>query len=387
MNRRIGLYFLSLIIVIGLGACGTTRIVAPAGRSLPVISLREAAPVAGFARALTPYTFSFPEDHGAHPDFQSEWWYYTGNLEDEQGRRLGYQFTIFRRALSPSPADRESDLAAKQIYFAHLALSDGETKIHRFADRYSRGAGGLAGATSDPLRIWIEDWSIEGLNESATEIHLQADGNGIRLDLTLEAEKPIVAHGEEGLSPKSELPGNASYYLSYTRMQSSGEIGLDGVTYRVQGESWFDHEWSTSALGEGAVGWDWFGLQLEDGHELMLFTIRHQDGSLDPVSGGTLIYPDGKTRRIAINEFSVDALDTWQSSISSVEYPSGWRILIPSEGLDLMVEPIFKAQEMRVGFTYWEGAVDVEGSLAGQTIRGYGYTELTGYAESMAGIF
>jgi predicted secreted hydrolase len=170
-------------------------------------------------------------------------------------------------------------------------------------------------------------------------------------------------------------------------MRTVGQIDLDGESYQVQGESWFDHEWSTSALGEEAVGWDWFGLQLEDGHELMLFTIRRQDGRPDPVSGGTLIYPDGSTQAIALSDFSIEALDTWKSSISGVEYPSGWRIQVRTESLDLTVTPIFKEQEMRVGFTYWEGAVDVEGTLAGRVVRGRGYTELTGYAESMVGIF
>jgi predicted secreted hydrolase len=245
----------------------------------------------------------------------------------------------------------------------------------------------LAGATSKPLRIWLEDWSIEGLNESGSQIRLRAEDEGMGLDLTLDATKPIVAHGDQGLSPKSEQPGNASYYLSFPRMQTRGEISLDGNRYPVQGESWFDHEWSTSALGETAVGWDWFGLQLDNGHELMLFTIRRQDGSLDPVSGGTLIRPDGSTRRITQSEFTLVALDSWRSSESDVEYPSSWRIQIPAEELDLRVDPIFAEQEMRVGFTYWEGAVDVTGRFNGIPITGRGYAELTGYAESMLGVF
>ena len=378
---------LLLSVLILASACGISNDALSATNAQQVVTLHDVSQVTGFAQALQPRSYSFPEDHGAHPTFQSEWWYYTGNLEDERGNRWGYQFTIFRRALSPESIERESNWATNQVYFAHLAISDIRRETHQFSDRYSRGAGGLAGAQTDPLRIWIEDWEIMGLSPDGDSVHLRAKDDDLSLDLVLEAQKPIVAHGDNGLSPKSDKPGNASYYLSFPRMKTIGAISIDGETYNVQGESWFDHEWSTSALGEKAVGWDWFGLQLDNGYELMLFTIRQDDGSIDPVSGGTLIRPDGSTSRISNADFTLETLTTWLSTESGVEYPSGWRIVIPSEDLTIEVLPAFEEQEMRVGFIYWEGAVDVKGSFGEETIIGRGYVELTGYAESMRGIF
>jgi predicted secreted hydrolase len=210
---------------------------------------------------------------------------------------------------------------------------------------------------------------------------------GLSLDLELAATKPLVAHGDRGLSAKGDESGNASYYVGYTRMSGRGTIGTGGGEAQVTGEAWFDHEWSTSALGPGAVGWDWFSLQLEDGRELMLFQVRREDGSIERASGGTLVGRDGRARHLGREDASIDVLRRWTSPESGGRYPSRWRLRVPSEELDLAVEPWLLAQEMRTSLVYWEGAVRVSGSSRGRAVSGAGYVELTGYARSMHGVF
>lgn len=346
-----------------------------------------AATEPAFARALAPRAFHFPEDHGPHSEYQTEWWYYTGNLETEQGRHFGYQLTFFRRGLDPQTEPRNADLATREIYFAHFAITDVQGQAHTFAERFSRGAGGLAGASGNPYRVWLEDWSVEALSADGSSVRLLASDGAWRLDLQLQATKPIVAQGDAGLSAKSDQPGNASYYLSYTRMQTKGMLEQNGSGIAVAGESWFDHEWSTSALGPRAVGWDWFSLQLSDGRDLMLFRIRNSDGTSDPVSGGTLVEVDGTVQRIRWSDVTMEELGHWRSPANGASYPSQWRLKLLSEGIDLNLAPWLSDQEMRVSFPYWEGAVRITGSIGGREISGNGYVELTGYARSMQGVF
>lgn len=388
MLRRRGLLLLvvSLLAVAG-GYWLLARPQAPPPARAAEVLLAPPEPTPAFARALKPRAFSFPEDHRPHFDFQTEWWYYTGNLTAEDGRRFAYQLTFFRRGLTPGLVERESDLATNQVYFAHFALTDVAAGAHRAYERFSRGAGGLAGAQAAPLRVWLESWSMEALDERGEVVRLQASAEDLAIDLTLRAAKPVVAHGQSGLSPKSETPGNASYYLSYTRMATEGWVRLGQERLAVAGASWFDHEWSTSALGEGAVGWDWFGLQLDDGTEVMFFQIRREDGSLEPVSGGTLVLPDGRVETFSAEEADLEALGRWESPETGVVYPSGWRLRVPRFGLDLTVEPLVQDQENRLSFVYWEGAVSVRGVHAGRQVTGQGFVELTGYGQSMQGVF
>ena len=359
----------------------------PAEQAAPALELAPARQQPGFARALEPVAVELPDDHGPHPAYQTEWWYYTGNLDSADGRHFGYQLTFFRRGLAPEAPERTAAMAANQIYFAHLALTDVSGGQHRAWERFSRGAAGLAGAQVEPLRIWLEDWSMEALNSDGSHIRLQARVGDNGLDLELRSLKPLVLHGDQGLSPKGAEPGNASYYVSYTRMDSSGELWLNGETLLVSGASWFDHEWSTSVLGPQAVGWDWFSLQLGDGRELMYFQIRREDGSLEPVSGGTLVEADGRQRRISPAEVEIEVLEQWTSPASGATYPSRWRLALPSAGIRLMIEPWLSDQEMRLSFTYWEGAVRFAGESGGNAVDGVGFIELTGYAESMQGTF
>jgi predicted secreted hydrolase len=340
-----------------------------------------------FARATSTRLFHLPADHGPHFEYQTEWWYYTGNLTDPGGRHFGYQLTFFRRGLSPGPPPAGPGLATNQIYFAHLAITDSAAGRHAFAERWSRGAGDLAGAVGEPFAVWLEGWRVESRDRDGSSLHLEAREGALALDLELAATRPLVAHGDRGLSPKSDEPGNASYYVGYTRLRTRGRITTASGTFEVTGASWFDHEWSTSALGKGAVGWDWFSLQTSDERELMFFRIRREDGSFEPVSGGTLVEPDGRTRRLALADVRIEVEDRWTSPDTGASYPSRWKLEVPSAGLELRLVPWVSGQELRTSFTYWEGAVRVEGTSAGKAVVGNGYVEMTGYAKTMQGVF
>ncbi|HSD28914.1 MAG TPA: lipocalin-like domain-containing protein [Vicinamibacteria bacterium] len=357
-----------------------------AGEEVP-LELGAGPDASRFARVTEPRPFTLPRDHGPHFEYQTEWWYFTGNAVAAEGRRFGFQLTFFRRGLTPGPPPDGAGLSSNQVYFAHFAITDVAGGRHVAAERFSRGAGGLAGASGEPFAVWLENWRADSLKRDGGAVRLAArdEETGLSLDLELAATKPLVAHGNRGLSPKSDEQGNASYYVGYTRMTARGRLGVSGDA-SVEGEAWFDHEWSTSALGPGAVGWDWFSLQLDDGREVMLFQIRREGGSVEPVSGGTLVEREGRARRLRLEDVSVDALDHWTSPESGGRYPSLWRVRVPSAGLDLLVEPRLDDQEMRTSFVYWEGAVRVSGSSPAAS-SGQGYVELTGYARSMQGVF
>jgi predicted secreted hydrolase len=379
-----GVLIVALLVTGVAGFWWLTRAPAPASP----LNIGVPGDTAGFARALSPRAFTFPADHGPHTDFQTEWWYYTGNLTTEAGERYGYQLTFFRRGLSPSSLPRTSDLATNQIYFAHFAVTDGPANTHTAAERFSRGAGGLAGASGEPYRVWLEDWRVESLTADGSSVHLVARDGDQAIDLTLRAVKPIVAHGDHGLSAKSQAPGNASYYLSYTRLATTGSLTRSNAqVVAVSGESWFDHEWSTSALGPGSVGWDWFSIQLSDGRELMFFQIRRDDGTLEPASGGTLVALDGTPQRLDVGDVQIDVQSTWRSPATGGVYPARWRLRVPSAQIDIELIPIVADQEMRVSFVYWEGAVQITGASQGTAVVGQGFVEMTGYTRSIAGQF
>jgi len=336
---------------------------------------------AGFARALAPRPLSFPEDHGPHPDFRTEWWYYTGNLKTPAGRHVGFQLTFFRIALSPlSPEEelRASAWATRQLYVAHFAVTDTAGGRFHAASRTSRAALGLAGAQPSPFRVWVESWSAEGEGGST---RLRAQEGDVAIDLTVSPAKPVVLQGDRGLSRKGPEPGNASLYYSFTRMPARGTVRLGAETLDVSGDAWMDREWSTSALGVGVERWDWFAVQLDDGRELMVYLLRRRDGTMDPFSAGTLVAVDGSVRRLGSADVHIETLAHWTSPRSGVRYPARWRVSVPSAELRLEIEPRLADQELRVGTRYWEGAVAVAGSSAGRAIAGQGYVELVGYGE------
>jgi predicted secreted hydrolase len=349
--------------------------------SLSVAEVLGAGSEEGFARALEPRPFRFPDDHGPHPDFRTEWWYITGNLDGPGGEPFGFQFTIFRNALNPLPRESASAWASDQVYMAHLAVTDGEGQTFRAFERFSREALGLAGARAQPFRVWLEDWTLEGLEDSGLfPLRVVALEEGVGVELELEALKPLVLQGEDGLSQKGPEPGNASYYYSHTRLEASGRVWMDGEPTPVTGLAWLDREWSTSVLSQGQVGWDWFALQLSDGWDLMYYQLRLQDGTPDPLSKGVIVSPLGEGRVLTTGEVRLTALGRWRSPLDGAEYPSGWRLEIPRRSIDLEIRPLIPDQELQVAFRYWEGAVLVQGRGVDGPVQGRGYVELTGYA-------
>jgi predicted secreted hydrolase len=384
MKRLLSFLFLLSLIILAL--LWYLRPTPSQGVSAEITALQQSENTAGYARADRKRDFVFPRDHGPHPEYQTEWWYYTGNLVASDGRRFGYQLTFFRRAITPTAEARTSEWATNQIYFAHFAISDIKGNTHFSTERFSRGAAGLAGATGEPTHtVWIENWRVSQVPSPMSTYHLRATDSGLGtqdmgLDLLLTTEKPPALHGDTGLSQKTNAVGNASYYFSFTRMQTSGTVTVHGETYTVEGLSWMDHEFGTTGLGPDAVGWDWFSLQLDDQRELMFFQIRQKDGSLEPLSSGTLVMPTGVTKQLTREQVSIQVTNRWTSRYSGATYPAGWMLTIPSEQIALTIKPYISDQEMRVSFTYWEGAVEVSGTANGASVKGSGYVEMTGYA-------
>jgi predicted secreted hydrolase len=326
----------------------------------------------GFERAVAPRDFVFPEDHGPHPSFRSEWWYLTAHLRDDAGRPFGVQFTLFRQALVP-PAQRAGGVAAPepasawrtgQVWMAHVALGAPESG-HQAAQRFSRGALGLAGVQAAPFAAWLEDWRLATTAEVGPfplELELAVDEAEppFTVRLRLEAEKAPVPQGENGLSRKSAREGNASHYYSYTRIAASGEIVRDGRARAVSGLAWLDREWSTSALDPGQEGWDWFALHLDDGRDLMLYRIRRGDGSVRPLGPA---------------DWSLEPERYWNDGAGG-RWPVAWRLAIPAAGVDGRVTAVREDALNRLAVRYWEGMVCLEG-----TASGCGFLELTGYGD------
>lgn len=350
----------------------------------------------GYARALEPLDWQFPRNHGAHDDYQTEWWYYTGNLATDDGRRFGYQFTIFRRAILPQTVSSASEWRTNQVYMAHFTVSDIADQRFYHDERYSRGGAELAGALPNNAQpdaayhVFLEDWSVQAIDDAHMRFRITAASPyGFAVDLTLEQAKPPALQGVGGLSAKSGDAGNASHYYSLSRLITDGSITLDDQTFAVSGTSWMDHEFSTSALGTDATGWDWFGLHFDDGRDLMIGQIRLIDGGREPAFGGLLIDVDGSTTYLPADAFTIEATASWTSPHTGASYPAGWDITLAADAigaaqdLTFSVTPLQADQELHSGdIAYWEGAVRLSGD-----VTGYGYAELTGYVNTMTGRF
>ena len=351
---------------------------------IPVTGVLRGDPARSFAQVDRPREFLFPADHGPHNEYRTEWWYFTGNVNAGEERHFGYQLTFFRFRPRVEEQTGSSRWRTDHFYMAHFALTDiGNEKIHTF-ERFSRGAAGLAGASTGKLHVWLDDWSAAAGSRKTFPLRIRAKEDGVALDLNLERGKAVVLHGEDGVSVKNDEPGNASYYYSYTRMPTDGRVSVGDKTYMVRGNSWMDREWSSSALGEEQLGWDWFSLQLSNDHELMYYRFRRADGAVDRFSYGAVVMPDGRVHRLGFDQVGLDILDTWQSPGSGVVYPSAWRLRVPEHGLDLNIRPPLADQELDLSFRYWEGAVEFEGRLGESDVNGRGYVELTGYGTTSA---
>lgn len=340
-----------------------------------------------YKKAERPISLKFPEDLGAHPDYQTEWWYYTGNLETPENRKFGYQFTIFRRAIAPQDpppkVGQSSDWRSRQVYFAHFTLSDIENQQFYPQERFSRGAADLAGAEADPYHVWIDNWTMIGEDGS---VHLKANGDEVKIDLNLEQSRPPVLQGDRGYSVKGPEPGNASYYYSIVQQPTHGTVTVKDQTFEVRGISWKDHEYSTSALSPGTAGWDWFSLQFEDQSALMVYILRQEDGTPLEFSRGSYIDPDGNVTALTKADWQLEVLNHWKSPDSGAKYPSEWKLSFPKLEISLQGKPLMPNQELNLSTVYWEGAVEFKGDRQNQPIRAQGYVELTGYKESLSSL-
>jgi predicted secreted hydrolase len=335
----------------------------------------------GYARATGPRTFSFPEDHGPHPEYKTEWWYYTGNLSSPEKRHFGYQFTIFRIALTPEQPDagRTSEWATNQLYMAHFTLTDVTSNRFQSFERFSRGAAGLAGAETTPHRVWLEDWTISQDEGDSASFRIRVGQDDIAVDLLLEPAKPVVLQGQNGYDRKGPRPGDASYYYSIPRLATSGSVRTPQGVFDVEGLSWMDREWSTSALETNQVGWDWFSLHLSDGRDLMYYQIRERGGTVSSFSDGVLIDRDGTVTPLLASDVEIEVTDHWKSPRTGAEYPAGWVVRVPSERLELEIVPYVLDQELETTIRYWEGAVRFTGKTGDKPLDGSGYVEMTGY--------
>jgi len=335
------------------------------------------------------YRLNFPRDHASHPEYRIEWWYYTGNLADGNSRRFGFQLTFFRTGVRNRP-ENPSRWTVRDLFMAHLALSDLETGDFHFAERLNRAGPGWAGASTDTYRVWNESWEA-GLDSDGRH-RLRARDQDFGIDLELEPGRKPLLHGQAGLSRKGAQDGNASHYYSLTRMPTSGRIRIDGQEFDVSGLSWMDHEFGTGFLEPEQIGWDWFALQLDSGQDLMLFQVRRPDGRLDPHAGGTLLEASGQSRALGRSDFTMEPVRTWRSPHSGALYPIQWRLNLPGRRLRLTVTAAQPDQELRTPrstrVTYWEGAVVVTGTRGADPVAGRGYLEMTGYAgQSMGDVF
>lgn len=327
------------------------------------------------------WCYEFPRDHHAHPEFKTEWWYFTGNLADAGGRRFGYQLTFFRQGIIP-PAERapeRSRFVVNDLKFAHFTVTDVAGKEFHFQQRTSRGAFGEAGFDDGERLAWLDSWELR--MDEAGAFRLRADGKDMALDLRLVSHKEPVIHGRDGVSQKAAGEGHASHYYSLTRLASDGKVQVHGETFQVTGESWFDHEWATNQLAPQQVGWDWLSVHLDDGTELMLYRMRLEDGSMDPTSSGTFVDTTGVSTHLESGAFKMKAGDHWKSDATRADYPIGWEVAVPELALQFDVRAVLENQELRLQpLAYWEGAVKITGTRNGKQITGRGYLELTGYA-------
>jgi predicted secreted hydrolase len=339
------------------------------------------AEAGGQYRAAAPgYRYKFPQDHFNHPEFETEWWYYTGNVKSADGHRFGFELTFFRRGV-----DRSSNPAGtwdmRDLYVAHLALSDLDGGKFLYAERTNRAGPGIAGVSDTDRRIWNGNWQVAWRGD---ELVLQAIDERFSFQFTLQSAKPPVVHGENGVSQKAEGAGRASHYISLTRLNTNGEIQFSNMRFQVTGTAWMDHEFFTHQLEADQVGWDWMSVQVDDNTELMLFRLRRKDGSIDPYSAGTFVDANGAPTHLRKSEFKFEPLgSTWASSFSGATYPLRWRVSVPKLGIELESSTVLPSQELaspgRFLPVYWEGAIVFRGSKSRSPITGAGYLEMTGY--------
>lgn len=321
---------------------------------------------------VRPRVLVFPRDHGSHPDYRVEWWYVTGLLE-AGGAPLGFQITFFRARLE-TPGDNPSAFAPRQMLIGHAALSDPRAGRLLHQQRVARAGFGLADAATGRTQVWIDRWRLEQTNEGYAMVLPVAE---FGFELALRRSQPLLLNGEGGYSRKGPRPESASHYYSIPQLAVRGTVTRDGRAGPVVGRAWLDHEWSSSYLDERAQGWDWIGINLDDGGALMAFRIRSREGTAF-WAGGTWRTADGRTTAFAPAMVTFEPLRDWRSPRTGTRYPVAWTVRIG--GREYRVEPLFDDQEQdaraTTGTVYWEGAVELKEN--GRRV-GAGYLELTGY--------
>ncbi|MBB6087828.1 lipocalin-like domain-containing protein [Wenzhouxiangella marina] len=327
-----------------------------------------------FERITGPQPLSFPADHASHDGYRNEWWYFTGRIDGPEGRSFGFQFTLFRFNLGPLPPVA-SAWSSSQLWMAHLALSDLDEQRFSTAERFARGALGLAGATAE--RWWLDDWQVTTQDEGWL---LRASTSTFDIDLELRPDRPLVLQGLDGYSQKGPAPGQASRYYAHTRLRAEGRVRTRDWSGPVTGLAWLDREWGSGQLDEGLQGWDWFALHLDDGRDLMLYRLRHHDGTMSPFSAGALVDPSGGRIGLSSEDFSAEAVEYWRDE-RGIDWPIAWRLQVPGADLDLSVRAVFPDQLWRESIRYWEGAVDAQDRRS-RLLIGRGYMELSGYGNA-----
>jgi predicted secreted hydrolase len=335
-----------------------------------------------FKQALPGYHYVFPRDHASHEDFRTEWWYYTGHLQTDEGKHYGFELTYFRTGLADAKEADRHPWKLDNIYLAHFAISDEQKRKFYYFEKLNRGGAGPAFARSENYYVANENWFVEQLG---SKMVLRADAPGYAIHLLLESLKPEIIHGKNGVSQKASCKGCASHYYSLTRLKAEGYIYVDNIPSKVSGLAWMDHEFGSNQLTKEQVGWDWYSIQLKNNVEVMLYLLRDAHGRIDPNSSGTVVYPDGKSRHLTLADFTTKTQGQWHSNHTQGDYPMGWVVEIPSEKCKLTIKPAFEDQELATGkstgVTYWEGTASVEGLFADQKVDGQAYVEMTGYAE------
>jgi len=331
-------------------------------------------------RAVTPgYEWSFPRDHFSHPDFRTEWWYYSGHLDAADGNTYGFELVFFQRH---TEGDWRFGLPvwwfANPAHVSHFAVSDIAARRFVYSENLGLRTPLRGGARSDSFHLWSEDWQAIGMGDRH---YLVAEMDDYAVEIMLTPSKPPVLHGDNGYSKKGEQ-GNASYYVSLTRMKAEGWLVKDGKRIRITGgDAWLDHEILSGSIGANLTGWDWFSLQFENGADLMLCLLRKQQGGIDPLSYASYVAPDGSTQKFLAEDFTVVETDHWTSPRTKTRYPVAWQIHIKPLDIKLQVTAPLPFSELITRATrviYWEGAVEVNGRQAGNPLNGRGYVEMSG---------
>ena len=354
--KRICLFCVSVLI----GSCGTE-----VSRPLSMNALYDNPDMSGFAIANKVIPIEFPRDHGEHLDFQTEWWYLVGVVEDEHQREFGFQFTLFRQAMTPKTSF-DNAWRTGQIYMAHFAISDIKSQNHIAFERFSRGHLHLAGVSISPFNAFIEDWVLESADDMDSSLGLRTQARGYALDLTFDLTKAPVLHGDEGLSWKSAT--NASYYYSIPRLKATGTLITPEQSFNVSGNAWLDREWSTGILNPNYLGWNWLTVHLDDGRDLVLFNLVPESSDVEVMPVGMLVNKDGNRTRLDPDAWRMHPIRFWRS------WPVSWELELGNSLFT--IEPAFDDQLMTTSVSYWEGVVYV---LDDEQRVGSGYLELTGY--------